>query len=104
MLRRRKLNTRKSFDGEHLVYARMHSLCQGEKIKRAKIKNTKISQSEKFLTYGICIYTVNTLNLAWYPGVPIWREGKEEHLVHTVVYMHIVPTDYFAKGWFVLMM
>ena len=28
--------------------------------------------------------------VASYPGVPIWRRGEEEHLIHTVVCMRFI--------------
>ena len=29
-------------------------------------------------------------DVASYPGIPIWRRGEEERLVHTVVRMHLI--------------
>ena len=40
---------------------------------------------------------VHDLNVVLFPGVPIpiWRRGKEEHPVHTVVCMGLI----FEKSW-----
>ena len=35
--------------------------------------------------------------LALYPGVPVWRRGEEEHLVHTVVYMHLISNQLLRR-------
>ena len=37
--------------------------------------------------------------VASYPGIPIWRRGEEEHLVHTVVRMRLISEKSRKMGY-----
>ena len=37
--------------------------------------------------------------LALYQGVPIWRRGKEECLIYTVVCMHLISEEFQKMGY-----
>ena len=53
------------------------------------------------LYFEACSRDYLVARVASYPGVPIliWRRGEDEHLVHTVVHMHLISENSRKMGY-----